>query len=142
MASTSASPLRLQVFGVPALTDTAGPVRLALKRGYALLAYLALVPPLLAKTVMRGLFLKMGAGMFLAGYILLALSNISNPIGTTVVKELNDERHIAQALVAGTDFAAIDPVGRPILPFDAPRDLERLTVIELGRRGAVRVVKE
>src|SRR3954470_17588950 len=42
MASTAASPLRLQVFGVPALTDSARPVRLALKRGYALLAYLAL----------------------------------------------------------------------------------------------------
>jgi DNA-binding SARP family transcriptional activator/pimeloyl-ACP methyl ester carboxylesterase len=42
MASNPASPLRLQVFGVPALTESAGPVRLALKRGYALLAYLAL----------------------------------------------------------------------------------------------------
>lgn len=42
MASTPASPLRLQVFGVPALTESARPVRLALKRGYALLAYLAL----------------------------------------------------------------------------------------------------
>ena len=42
MASALASPLRLQMFGVPALTDTDGRVRLALKRGYALLAYLAL----------------------------------------------------------------------------------------------------
>lgn len=42
MAPSPAPPLRLHAFGVPVLADTTGPVRLALKRGYALLAYLAL----------------------------------------------------------------------------------------------------
>lgn len=42
MGHTPAPPLRLQLFGVPAMGDGGGRVRVALRRAYALLGYLAL----------------------------------------------------------------------------------------------------
>ena len=48
--------------------------------------------------LLAGILCHAGAWLFLTSYILLALSNIASPIGTTVMKELNDSRHVAQAL--------------------------------------------
>lgn len=51
-----------------------------------------------AALLLIGVLWEAPAWVFLTSYILLALSNISSPIGTTVVKESNDSRHVAQAL--------------------------------------------
>ncbi len=48
--------------------------------------------------LLTGVYFKLSAWVFLTGYILLAISNIASPIGTTVVKELNEHRYVAQAL--------------------------------------------
>ncbi len=45
-----------------------------------------------------GIWFHASPSFFLFAYILLAVSNISNPIGTTIIRELNDHRHVAQAL--------------------------------------------
>ena len=51
-----------------------------------------------AGLLLAGVLCHAGAWLFLTGYILLALSNIAGPISTTMMKELNDSRHVAQAL--------------------------------------------
>jgi len=45
-----------------------------------------------------GVLYRAGAWVFLIGYILIATANIAGPIGGTVMKELNDDRHVGQAL--------------------------------------------
>lgn len=48
--------------------------------------------------MIAGIHFKAGPWLFLLGYILLAVSNIANPIGATVIRELNEHDHVAQAL--------------------------------------------
>jgi len=45
-----------------------------------------------------GVLYQAGAWLFLTGYILVAIANLAGPIGGTVMKELNDDRHVGQAL--------------------------------------------
>jgi len=45
-----------------------------------------------------GVLRQAGAWVFLTGYVLVATANIAGPIGGTVMKELNDDRHVGQAL--------------------------------------------
>ena len=47
-----------------------------------------------------------------------------------------------QANVAGPRILAVDPIGRANLALDPPRHFQVLGVVELGRRGARRIVDE
>ena len=44
--------------------------------------------------------------------------------------------------VARPDFLAVDAVGRAEVALDAPRDLDRLRIVEGGRRAAIGIVEE
>lgn len=55
--------------------------------------------------LLAGLGLPVGPGIFLTGYILLAMSNLAAPIAGVVMKELNDERHVSQALALQNTLA-------------------------------------
>jgi hypothetical protein len=46
-----------------------------------------------------------------------------------------------QLYVAGADLAAVDAVGRPGFPFDAPGDVDHFRVVEGGRRLAIGIVE-
>ena len=62
------------------------------------LLFAAALPLVACVLLLLGVLGHAGAWVFLASYILLATSNVSTPIGATVIKELNDPRHMAQAL--------------------------------------------
>ena len=66
------------------------------RKPYLILAVSLLLSALVLMLV--GVFLHARAWVFLTSYILMAAAGIAGPIGTTVIKELNDSRHIGQAI--------------------------------------------
>jgi len=66
------------------------------RKPYLILAVSLLLGALILLLV--GVYFHTRAWVFLTSYILMAAAGIAGPIGTTVIKELNDSRHIGQAI--------------------------------------------